>query len=288
MERDGWHARARLYDALAGVLTRDAIDPLLNVINVQSGMSLLDVCCGPGYGAGAAKERGLAAIGVDIAPAMLDEARVRFPDVEFRHGDAEQLEFADSSFDAVICSFGLLHLPEPDRALSAAFRVLKPGARYGATVWCGSEKNVFLGLSMKATVAHGDMNVPLPSAPPMFQFGDVAFATDALQKAGFRYITIEELPIFYQSDSPQEVSRWFERIAVRGMAVYRLQTPEVQRRCDNRRGAALLHEWQCRDSVYRDGVRGDHASLERLLAPDWQGQFWGHGPALMEAKANNR
>lgn len=51
MERDGWHARARLYYALAGVLTRDAIDPLLNVINVQSGMSLLDVCCGPGYGA---------------------------------------------------------------------------------------------------------------------------------------------------------------------------------------------------------------------------------------------
>lgn len=233
LERDGWHERAGLHDALAGVLTRDAIDPLLNAIKVQPGMSLLDVCCGPGYGAGAAKERGLAAVGVDIAPAMLDEARARFPDAEFRHGDAEQLEFADSSFDAVICSFGLLHLPEHDKALSETFRVLKPGGRYGATVWCGPERNVFLGLAMKATMAHADMNVPLPPAPPMFQLGDVTFATDALQKAGFRDIASEELPIVYQGDRPEDVWRWFERIGVRGMAVYRLQTPEVQRRITN-------------------------------------------------------
>jgi SAM-dependent methyltransferase len=230
MERDGWHERAGLYDGLAGVLTRDAIDRLLNALNVRSGMSLLDVCCGPGYGAGAATKRGLAAVGVDIAPAMLDEARVYFPDVEFRRGDAEQLDFAGNSFDAVICSFGLLHLPEPQKALSEAFRVLKPGACYGATVWCGPEQNVFLGLALKATMAHADMNVPLPPAPPMFQFADVAFATDALQKAGFSDIASVELPIVYQGGRPEDVWRWFERIAVRGMAVYRLQTPEAQRR----------------------------------------------------------
>jgi ubiquinone/menaquinone biosynthesis C-methylase UbiE len=230
VERDGWHERAAIYDSLAGPLTRDAIDRLLNTVGAEPGMSLLDVCCGPGYGAGEAAERGLRAIGVDIAPAMLDEARARFPRVEFRHGDAKQLEFPDGSFDAAICAFGLLHLSEPERAISEAFRILKPGARYGATVWCGPEKNMFLGLAMKATLAHANMNVPLPSAPSMFQFGDVAFATEALQNAGFRNIASVEIPIVYRGGSPEDVWRWFERIAVRGMAVYRLQTPAVQGR----------------------------------------------------------
>ena len=230
MERDGWHERAAIYDNLAGVLTRDASDRLLGAVMAQPGMRLLDVCCGPGYGAGKAAERGLRAVGVDIAPAMLDEARARFPSVEFRPGDAEQLEFADQTFDVVICPFGLLHLSEPGKAISEAFRVLKPGGRYGVTVWCEPEKNVFLGLAMKATLAHANMDVPLPPAPPMFQFGDVAFATGALQSAGFQNIASEEIPIVYRGGSPEDVWRWFEHLAVRGMAVYRLQTPEVQRR----------------------------------------------------------
>jgi hypothetical protein len=83
---------------------------------------------------------------------------------------------------------------------------------------------------MKATLAHANMNVALPPAPLMFQFGDVAFATEALQNAGFRNIASEEIPIVYRGGSPEDVWRWFEQIAVRGMAVYRLQTPEVQRR----------------------------------------------------------
>ena len=230
MERDGWHERASIYDDFAGPLTRDAVDCLLDAVAARPNMRLLDVCCGPGYGAGKAAAAGLNAIGIDIAPAMIAEARRRFPAAEFRIGDAEQLDFTDSCFDAVICPFGMLHLPVPDKAIAEAFRVLKPGSRYGLTVWCTPDKCKFLGLAMSATMAHADMSVPLPPAPPMFQFGEAAFATAALQRNGFNDVVTQDIPIMFHGQGPEDAWLWFERLAVRGMMVFRLQTPDVQQR----------------------------------------------------------
>ena len=88
MERGGWHERAGLYDNYAACLTREATARLLNAVAAIPKMRLLDVCCGPGYGAGQAAALGLTAIGIDIAPAMVAEARHRFPASEFRVGDA--------------------------------------------------------------------------------------------------------------------------------------------------------------------------------------------------------
>jgi ubiquinone/menaquinone biosynthesis C-methylase UbiE len=230
LERDGWHERASIYDDFAGPLTRDATVCLLDAVAARPNMRLLDVCCGPGYGAGKAAAGGLNAIGIDIAPAMVEEARRRFPAAEFRVGDAEQLDFPDGYFDAVICPFGLLHLPKPEMAIAEAFRVLRPGARYALTVWCTPDKCKFLGLAMSATTAHADMSVPLPPAPPMFQFGETAFATAALQRAGFDDIAIQDIPIVFRGREPDDAWLWFERLAVRGMMVFRLQTPDVQGR----------------------------------------------------------
>ena len=158
-------------------------------------MRLLDVCCGPGYGAGQAAERGLDAVGIDLSPAMISEARQRFPSAEFRVGDAEQLQFDDGSFDAVVCPFGVLHLPEPDTAFAEAFRVFRPGRRYGLTVWCTPDKAEFRGLAMKATSAHADMGVPLPPAPPLFRLVDLGLASAALcRRSWFVVITTIKLP----------------------------------------------------------------------------------------------
>src|SRR5208283_343598 len=99
------------------------------------------------------------------------------------------------SFDAVVCGFGVLHLPEPERALGEAFRVLRPGARYAWTVWCGPEKALLSGIAQAAIAAHADLNVPLPPAPPRDQFGDAAAARAALERAGFVDVRSEELPL---------------------------------------------------------------------------------------------
>jgi ubiquinone/menaquinone biosynthesis C-methylase UbiE len=78
---------------------------------------------------------------IDIASAMIAETLEKFPSLEFREGDGEILAFADASFDAVICAFGLLHMPSPDRAIAEAYRVLKAGGRYAFTVWASPDRH---------------------------------------------------------------------------------------------------------------------------------------------------
>jgi ubiquinone/menaquinone biosynthesis C-methylase UbiE len=230
MERQGWHRNAPDYHDRAGQVTTQAIRRLIDAVAVQPGMQLIDLCCGPGYAAGAAAERGLAAMGVDIAPAMIEEARRRFPHAEFRLGDAEALDLPDASFDAVICAFGMLHLPEPEKGVAEAFRVLRPGGRYAFTVWCTPNKAKLLGLALDAVTAHGDMTVPLPPAPSIFQFSDPLFGTAALEDAGFRDVVVEEVPIHYRGKAIEDLFDWFDKSTVRTMALFRLQKPEVQER----------------------------------------------------------
>jgi len=103
-------------------------------------MRVLDVATGTGLIAAAAAERGASeVVGVDMSQAMLDlcapVAQAHPGVVTFVLGDAEQLPLPDASFDAVILGFVLLHLPEPAKALSEAFRVLKPGGKVAYSVW---------------------------------------------------------------------------------------------------------------------------------------------------------
>ena len=228
LERDGYHAQAATYGDRPGRLTRQAIAPMLQAVAAAPGMRLLDLCCGPGYGAGEAAARGLDAIG--IAPGMVAEARRGYPGVSFQEGDAEALPFADRSFEAVICPFGLLHLPEPDTAISEVFRVLKPGGRFAATVWAPPERAELLNIAVKAIMAHADMSVNLPPGPSLFMLSDTSVAIGKLKQAGFVDTSWQELPMVYSPPDAESVWDWFDKGTVRSVMLVRLQTPEIQAR----------------------------------------------------------
>ena len=49
---------------------------------------------------------------------MLAQARERYPEIEFREGDAEDLPLKDASFEAVVCNFGMNHIPRAERAVA--------------------------------------------------------------------------------------------------------------------------------------------------------------------------
>jgi ubiquinone/menaquinone biosynthesis C-methylase UbiE len=229
-EREGWHRQAPNYDDRAGRMTMAAVAPLLEAVGARPGLRMLDVCCGPGYLTAEAAAKGGAAVGIDIAPAMVDLARGHVPGAEFRVGDAEALDFGDGSFDAVVCAFGLLHLAEPEKAIAEAFRVLRPGGAYAFTVWDGPERAAFLGLGMQSVLAHADMTVPLPPGPPIFQLADRASTSAVLERTGFREVAVREIPIAFHGARPEDVWDWFEKSTVRTMGVVDQQTPEVQAR----------------------------------------------------------
>ena len=102
------------------------------MLELGEGDRLLDVGCGTGAGVRAAAEVVERAVGVDLSPKMLAEARERagdLPGVEFVEGDSEELPFGDREFTAVICTTSLHHYPRPDAAAREFARVLAPGGR---------------------------------------------------------------------------------------------------------------------------------------------------------------
>jgi SAM-dependent methyltransferase len=112
---------------------------LLDVIGVEQGTKLLDVACGTGNALIPAAERGAVATGLDITPKLLEVARERADagglEVELVEGDAENLPFADDSFDRVTSLFGAMFAPDHERAASELVRVCRPGGRVGVCAW---------------------------------------------------------------------------------------------------------------------------------------------------------
>jgi SAM-dependent methyltransferase len=83
-------------------------------------------------------------IGIDYSEGMVEETNAEIRNRQVQNAkvlrmDAEQLEFADNSFDMVFCSFALFFFPHPDRALSEFRRVLKPGAKLIVSTWGKSD-----------------------------------------------------------------------------------------------------------------------------------------------------
>jgi demethylmenaquinone methyltransferase / 2-methoxy-6-polyprenyl-1,4-benzoquinol methylase len=124
---------ARVYDRMNSVMTagmhhrwrRRAAD----LANVGPGSTALDVATGTGDLAIELARRGAEVTGSDFAPAMLGIARRKAPGLRFEEGDALNLAYPDSSFDAVTVGFGARNFADLDRGLGEMARVTRPGGR---------------------------------------------------------------------------------------------------------------------------------------------------------------
>jgi len=183
-ELTGWNANIAGYDSAFGAVARQTVQSMLDAACVAPGTRVLDVCCGPGMLAAGALERGAQAIGLDFSVEAVELARCLVPNGSFERGDAQALPFTGESFDAVLCGYGLMHLPEPAAALREILRVLRPGARAAVSVWDAAGAG--FSLVYEAVRARGNMDsVILPHGPDFFQFGSPERMSAALAEVGF-------------------------------------------------------------------------------------------------------
>jgi SAM-dependent methyltransferase len=184
-EHEGWERVADKYDSVWSSSTRQFIPPLLDAAEVRAKMSILDMGCGPGYVSAAATERGATPTGLDFSKQMITIAKKMWPQIEFQEGNAQKIPCTNHSFDRVLANFALLHLADPERAFAEAFRVLKPGGRFGFTVWAPPSQSPYAKIIDDAIQAHANVNVDLPPGPPHYLFAGREEFRRALERAGF-------------------------------------------------------------------------------------------------------
>lgn len=231
LERQGWSDRAAGYDDYTARITNPGIAPLLAAARLAPGQQVLDVCCGTGLAAAAAAARGASLIGLDISEAMIAAANEKGLAAEFRVGDAEALPFADAAFDRVICNFGLYHLPDPDRAIAEAARVLKRGGRYAFTTWCGPDVSPLFRIIPEAIKLYGTMDVDLPPAPPAFRLADRGESARVMREAGFVDVAFAEFKSVLECPVG-EVIEFVEQGTVRMTMALRAQTAVARSRIE--------------------------------------------------------
>jgi ubiquinone/menaquinone biosynthesis C-methylase UbiE len=143
---------------------------------LQYGLRVLDVACGTGNLAIPAAKAGAQVTGVDIAPNLLDQARVRALDegltICFDQGDAEDLPYEDGSFDLVVTMFGAMFAPRPEVAAKELIRVCRPGGRIAMANWTPTG---FIGQLFKVTGKHVS---PSPGVPFPLLWGDQSEVRD--------------------------------------------------------------------------------------------------------------
>jgi SAM-dependent methyltransferase len=114
------------------------------------GLSVLEIGCGLGTDGAQFAKAGAHYTGVDLTEAAIELARKRFEIAglpgEFRVADAENLDFADESFDRIYSHGVLHHTPDTARAVAEIHRVLKPGGRAMVMLYHRGSYNYRVGI----------------------------------------------------------------------------------------------------------------------------------------------
>jgi SAM-dependent methyltransferase len=147
-------------------------EEFVNRLKIAAGAKVLDVACGTGNLAIPLARKGMAVTGVDIATNLLVQARERAAEgdlkVQFDEGDAEQLPYAEGTFDAVVTMFGAMFAPRPEVVASELARVLRRGGMLAMANWTPGG---FTGKMFRVGGKH--VQPPTGLAPPVL-WGDDA------------------------------------------------------------------------------------------------------------------
>lgn len=211
-----WSAVAAAWDKYRDRLfsdVRSVSEWLVEQVNPQPGQTVLELAAGPGETGFLAAARlggsGLL-ISSDFAPEMVAVAHRGASDrgldnVECRVIDAQKIDLPDGSVDGVLSRFGLMLMPEQERAVAEVRRVLRQGGRFTYATWGPPERNpwifqIVVALLQNSVAPPGDAFAP----GGLFSLSTLERNHALASGAGFSDVTVEEITGTLRFDSVDE------------------------------------------------------------------------------------
>ena len=168
-------------------------------LGIGPGMKVLDVACGTGNTALPEARTGADVIGVDIADNLIEQARARAAEegltAKFEVGDAEDLQFENSSFDAVVTMFGAMFAPRPEVVASEFKRICKSGGLIAMANWTPQS---FAGQMFKLSTKYIP---PPPGITPPVMWGDEDTVRQRFSE-GIADLKMERIKVIFRFEMP--------------------------------------------------------------------------------------
>jgi ubiquinone/menaquinone biosynthesis C-methylase UbiE len=186
---------------------------LVELAEIKPGSKVLDIATGIGEPAvTAANQVGKTGyvLATDFSSQMLSFAKQRaislgLQDViEFKEGDAETIDLPPLTFDAALCRFGLMLLPDPKAALSNIYRSLVDGGHFAAAVWATPDKVPFASVPMSIILKETNSQPPPPGTPGPFSLSDESTLKNSYLSSGFKDPAVEYMNVVLEFDSPDD------------------------------------------------------------------------------------
>jgi enediyne biosynthesis protein CalE5 len=213
-------------------------DRLVELARIKPGDRVLDIATGSGEpGITAARKVGATGvvIATDQSPAMLDLARERasalgLSNLKFVETGAETLAVDQRDFDAAICRWGLMFVPDLDSVPRRVAQLLKPGATFATAVWGPADKVPLISTGDEQVRALTNAPAPPPDAPSPIKLADTRPLEKALSNAGFKDIRIESINVRFEFESPAAFTEQRRAMSTPFRLMLEKQTSDMQRK----------------------------------------------------------
>jgi SAM-dependent methyltransferase len=228
----GWEERHAWFERCG----RPVTERMLERVDAQPGDTILELAAGTGIvGIQAALALPDAKVVIsDFSEPMVEAAqrtgdKLGLTNAQYRTLDAEDLDLPDDSVDRVVCRWGYMLMPEPDRALAETNRVLRAGGRLSAAVFGAPERNPWAGLPGRVLVERDHMPPPGAGAPGILSLADTDRIGSLVTGAGFGEPAIDEVELAW--DFKDDDDYWDFLVNAAGalsMVLQRLDSEEAQ------------------------------------------------------------
>lgn len=209
---------------------------LIELAEIKPDSKVLDIATGIGEPSiTAAKKIGGGnghVLATDISPQMLSIARQRAASlglqdvIEFKEGDAETISLPDSAFDAVLCRWGLMFLPDLKTSLSNIYTSLVDGGHLAAAVWASPDKVPFIAVALNTVLKETNSPQPPPGIPGPFSLSDENNLKDSFIKSRFTDIIIDKINVVFNFDSAEDYTSFVHGTAAPVRAMLANETLE--------------------------------------------------------------